>query len=108
MPGDGGTAITKIPTAASGQRIERRSPRPPGQLPIEELQRMPALESFLLTCRISVGSVEENNIFIYCLGLKVSLKKLTSNLGLILTTSRGNYGRPVRGFTPCEVPVNRS
>ena len=33
----------KIPTAANGQRIERRSPRPPGQLPIDELQRMPAL-----------------------------------------------------------------
>jgi len=35
--------ITKIPTAANGRRIERRSPRPPGELPIDELQRMPAL-----------------------------------------------------------------
>lgn len=35
--------IAKIPTAAGGRRIERRRPRPPDQLPIEELQRMPAL-----------------------------------------------------------------
>ena len=35
--------ITKIPTAANGLRTERRSPRPPDQLPIDELQRMPAL-----------------------------------------------------------------
>ncbi len=40
---DGGTVTAKIPTAANGQRIERRSPRPPDQLPIDELQRMPAL-----------------------------------------------------------------
>jgi PAS domain S-box-containing protein len=37
------TTITKIPTAVNGQRGERRSPRPPDQLPIDELQRMPAL-----------------------------------------------------------------
>jgi PAS domain S-box-containing protein len=36
------TTITKIPEAVN-QRIERRSPRPPDQLPIDELQRMPAL-----------------------------------------------------------------
>ena len=35
--------ITKIPTAAGDPRIERRSPRPPDQLPIDELHRMPAL-----------------------------------------------------------------
>jgi PAS domain S-box-containing protein len=34
---------TKVPTAASDQRIERRRPRPPDQLPIDELQLMPAL-----------------------------------------------------------------
>ncbi|ORW93294.1 hypothetical protein AWB92_13110 [Mycobacterium sp. IEC1808] len=32
-----------IPKAADGSRIERRRPRPPGTLPIDELQRMPAL-----------------------------------------------------------------
>jgi PAS domain S-box-containing protein len=35
--------IAKIPTAVDGRRIERRSPRPPNQPPIDELQRMPAL-----------------------------------------------------------------
>ena len=35
--------FTKLPTAASDQRIERRHPRPPDQLPIDELQLMPAL-----------------------------------------------------------------
>lgn len=35
--------IANIPTAANGRRIERRRPRPPDQLPIDELQRMPAL-----------------------------------------------------------------
>lgn len=35
--------IAKIPEAARGQGIERRQPRPHGQLPIEELQRIPAL-----------------------------------------------------------------
>jgi PAS domain S-box-containing protein len=40
---DGGTVIAKIPTATNGERIERRSPRPPDRLPIDELQRMPAL-----------------------------------------------------------------
>jgi len=34
---------TKVSTAASDQRIERRRPRPPDQLPIDELQLMPAL-----------------------------------------------------------------
>jgi PAS domain S-box-containing protein len=34
---------TKVPTAASDQRIERRRPRPPDQLPVDELQLMPAL-----------------------------------------------------------------
>ncbi|OBH02276.1 MULTISPECIES: PAS domain S-box protein [unclassified Mycobacterium] len=35
--------IGKIPTAVNGRRIERRSPRPPDHLPIDELHRMPAL-----------------------------------------------------------------
>jgi PAS domain S-box-containing protein len=35
--------MMKTPTPASGQRVERRRPKQPGQLPIEELQRMPAL-----------------------------------------------------------------
>jgi PAS domain S-box-containing protein len=35
--------ITEIPTAAGHPRVERRRPRPPGQLPIDELHRMPAL-----------------------------------------------------------------
>jgi PAS domain S-box-containing protein len=35
--------IANIPTAVNGRRIERRSPRPPNQLPIDELHRMPAL-----------------------------------------------------------------
>lgn len=33
----------EIPTAAGMPRVERRRPRPPGQLPIDELHRMPAL-----------------------------------------------------------------
>ena len=33
----------KIPAPAGGERVERRRPKPPGQLPIDELQRMPAL-----------------------------------------------------------------
>jgi PAS domain S-box-containing protein len=35
--------IREVPAAASGPRIERRRPRPPDQLPIDELQWMPAL-----------------------------------------------------------------
>jgi PAS domain S-box-containing protein len=35
--------MMKTPTPASGHRVERRRPKQPGQLPIEELQRMPAL-----------------------------------------------------------------
>jgi PAS domain S-box-containing protein len=35
--------MMKTPTPASGQRVERRRPKQPGQLPIDELQRMPAL-----------------------------------------------------------------
>jgi PAS domain S-box-containing protein len=35
--------MMKTPTPASGQRVERRRPEQPGQLPIDELQRMPAL-----------------------------------------------------------------
>jgi PAS domain S-box-containing protein len=40
---DRGTVMMKTPTPASGQRVERRRPKPPGQLPIDDLQRMPAL-----------------------------------------------------------------
>jgi PAS domain S-box-containing protein len=35
--------VTRILRAVSGQPIERRRPRPPGQLPIDELQWIPAL-----------------------------------------------------------------
>ena len=35
--------MMKTPTSASGHRVERRRPKQPGQLPIDELQRMPAL-----------------------------------------------------------------
>jgi PAS domain S-box-containing protein len=35
--------MMKTPTPASSQRVERRRPKPPGQLPIDDLQRMPAL-----------------------------------------------------------------
>lgn len=35
--------ITKPQTAATGRPIERRRPRPPDLLPIDELHRMPAL-----------------------------------------------------------------
>jgi PAS domain S-box-containing protein len=35
--------ITKIPTAVNGRRLERRRPKPADELPIDELQRMPAL-----------------------------------------------------------------
>lgn len=35
--------VTKISPAVNGRRLDRRSPRPPDQLPIDELQRMPAL-----------------------------------------------------------------
>src|ERR1700759_76579 len=39
---DRGPAIMKTPTPAS-QRVERVRPKPPGQSPIDDLQRMPAL-----------------------------------------------------------------
>ena len=35
--------VTNGPTAAGDQRVERRRPSPPDQLPIEALQEMPAL-----------------------------------------------------------------
>jgi PAS domain S-box-containing protein len=35
--------LAKIPAAAGDRRSERRSPRPPDHLPIDELHRMPAL-----------------------------------------------------------------
>jgi PAS domain S-box-containing protein len=35
--------FAKVPATASDRRIERRRPKPPDQLPIDELQRMPAL-----------------------------------------------------------------
>src|ERR1700761_9449422 len=40
---DRGTVMIKTPTPASTQRVERRRPKPPDQLPIDDLQRMPAL-----------------------------------------------------------------
>lgn len=40
---DRGPVMMKTPTPASSQRVERRRPKPPGQLPIDDLQRMPAL-----------------------------------------------------------------
>lgn len=40
---EGRIVITKSPTAVNGRRVDRRSPRPPNQMPIDELQRMPAL-----------------------------------------------------------------
>lgn len=35
--------IAKISTAVNGRPLDRRSPRPPDQLPIDELLRLPAL-----------------------------------------------------------------
>jgi len=35
--------VPDSPTAAGGQRVERRRPTPPDQLPIDALQQMPAL-----------------------------------------------------------------
>ena len=35
--------MMKIPTPAGRQPVERRRPKPPSQLPIDDLQRMPAL-----------------------------------------------------------------